>query len=177
MSFRRSTLVNTHGFDPALGTGTPARGGEDLAALISILWHGGAVGYEPAAVVRHRHRGSLAELQKQLRGYGTGFTAMLTALILGDRRHVVALAWQMPHAAATVIQGILRRLLVHRGTRGNDETAPVPRADYPRSLVAYELGSYPSGPLAYLRSRRTLRTYISLRATPVPGTSEEACHG
>jgi cellulose synthase/poly-beta-1,6-N-acetylglucosamine synthase-like glycosyltransferase len=40
MAFRRTALEKIGGFDVALGAGTPARGGEDLAALISVLWAG-----------------------------------------------------------------------------------------------------------------------------------------
>lgn len=53
MAFRRLALAGRSPFDTALGTGTPAKGGEDLAAIIGLLWSGGRLGFEPAALVYH----------------------------------------------------------------------------------------------------------------------------
>ncbi|ARC57763.1 Putative mycofactocin biosynthesis glycosyltransferase MftF [Frondihabitans sp. 762G35] len=154
MAFRRTALQRVRGFDPALGTGTPALGGEDLATIVQILWTGGRLAFEPAAVVHHRHRRTLPELEKQLHGYGLGFTAMLTALVLGDPRHLVALGWQVPSAAGRLAGRAVDRL---RGRSPKD--APQETADlsggYPKSLVSTELKGFPSGPAAYLRSRRS----------------------
>lgn len=179
MSFRRDVLAQAGGFDPALGTGTPTRGGEDLAVLIRLLWAGGEVGYEPAAVVRHRHRRTLPQLQRQLRGNGIGFTAMLTALILADPRHCATLAWQVPEALGRMARQRLAGLLRPRGGQqaapraratGSRSlparavpapAAPPARTGYPRSLAADELLSYLAGPLAYLRSKRVFRRYTS----------------
>ena len=49
------------GFDPALGTATPALAGEDLEAMLRVLLAGHEVVYEPAAIVCHAH-------QRELRG-------------------------------------------------------------------------------------------------------------
>ena len=51
MAFRRETIIDVHGFDPALGIGTAARGGEDLAAFAGALLSGEAPG------VRAQHDG------------------------------------------------------------------------------------------------------------------------
>jgi hypothetical protein len=156
MAFRRSTLQRLGGFDLALGTGTPARGGEDLAALISVLWNAGKVGYEPASVVHHRHRREVAELEHQLRGNGVGFTAMLTSLVSHDRRHVLGLASQLPLAAAAMARQSLARVQGRRKTRSAEpETEQSGAAQFPRSLVLNELRGYPKGPFAYLRSRQS----------------------
>ena len=158
MAFRRSTLLRLGTFDLALGTGTPARGGEDLGMLIQILWSGGAVGYEPAAVAHHRHRREVEELLHQLRGNGLGFTAMLTSLILSDRRHVLGLGSQLPLAGWRMLRQSLARI---RGTKvgaaGSADDADIEL--YPRHLVINELSGYPKGPLAYLRSRRQMRVW------------------
>ena len=160
MSFRRSTLLKLGSFDLALGTGTPARGGEDLAMLIRILWTGGAIGYEPAAVARHRHRREVEELLHQLRGNGLGFTAMLTSLILADRRHLLGLGSQLPLAGWRMLRQSLARI---RGQKvGAAGTADHASADlYPRELVVNELSGYPKGPLAYLRSRKQMKAWIA----------------
>ena len=122
MAFRRSALKRIGGFDIALGTGTPARGGEDLAAIIVLLWQGGRIGYEPGAVVYHRHRRGYDDLRRQMRGNGVGFTAMLTSLVAGDAAHAIGVASQLPlavrrfggQAAYRLARGRLRRPDGHR---------------------------------------------------------------
>jgi glycosyltransferase involved in cell wall biosynthesis len=164
ISFRRSTLQKLGNFDVALGTGTPARGGEDLAMLIQIMWTGGVVGYEPAAVVHHRHRREVGELLHQLRGNGVGFTAMLTSLILDDRRHVLGLGYQLPLALWSKFWQSLVR------ARGQTIGSAGPAAKerpylYPRELVMHELRGYPEGPLAYLSSRRQMLAWTPSTAS------------
>ncbi|MBA3555788.1 MAG: glycosyltransferase family 2 protein, partial [Gemmatimonadales bacterium] len=56
MAFRREVFGRVGPFDPALGPGTISRGGDDLEMLFRLLKAGGALRYEPRAVVRHRHR-------------------------------------------------------------------------------------------------------------------------
>lgn len=168
MAFRRGVLQRLGGFDLALGTGTPARGGEDLAATISILWSGGKVGYEPTSIVYHRHRRELDELLHQLGGNGLGFTAMLTSLVSHDSRHALGLAWQLPLA----VWQMLRQTLTRIGTRGGrvGETDGAHQdAPYPRKLVVTELLGYPKGPAAYLRSRRAMLAWSD---DPDPSTQE-----
>ena len=90
MAFRIAVLRAAGGFDEALGTGTPTRGGEDLAILVELLAGGHRLAYEPAAIVHHTHRATIADLERQIHGYGVGFTAMLTAIALRDPRHLPA---------------------------------------------------------------------------------------
>lgn len=155
MAFRRAFLAE-HGFDLHLGTGTPARGGEDLAALVDVLWSGGCLGYEPAAVVHHTHRREQTQLERQLQGNGVGFTAMLTALVVRDPRHLLALARLTPRAAVAMGRQTAARL-GHRNsspTEGGDGASARPLTTSSRRLVRLELLGMPWGPLAYLRSRR-----------------------
>jgi glycosyltransferase involved in cell wall biosynthesis len=151
MVFRKSALERIHGFDVALGTGTPSRGGEDLAATISVLWSGGKIGYEPSAFVFHRHRREYSQLLNQLDGSGIGFTAMLTSLVRQDPRHAIAILVQLPLASARLAMQGMRRL------RG--ESVGEPRAQsasrthlYPSRLFRREFMGYFRGPLAYARS-------------------------
>lgn len=157
IAFRKGVLDRCGGFDTALGTGTAARGGEDLASLIGILWSGGRIGYEPAAVVHHRHRREYAELLHQLEGNGLGFTAMLTALVLEDPRHLLGLASQLPLALERLAVQVAGRV---RGGRAGSPgtTAPDQSAQFPPNLVLHELAYYPRGPFAYAKSRRVQRT-------------------
>ena len=151
VAFRTAALRARGGFDVTLGTGTPARGGEDLAALINLLSDGGVLGYEPSAVVHHTHRREVAELERQLRGNGTGFTAMLTSLVVQDPRHLLAFSALAPAAGwamARQTAGRLRR-------PGRDPSGGAARRNGPadRRLVALELAGMATGPFAYLRSR------------------------
>ena len=59
MAFRTDVLRAAGGFDEALGTGTPTRGGEDLAILVELLAGGHRLAYEPAAIVHHTHRATI----------------------------------------------------------------------------------------------------------------------
>ncbi len=151
MVFRRSALERIHGFDVALGTGTPSRGGEDLAATISVLWSGGKIGYEPSAFVFHRHRREYPQLLNQLDGSGIGFTAMLTSLVRRDPRHAIALVVQMPLASARLFVQSVRRLRGESvGELGAQHSSNTHL--YPSRLFRREFAGYFRGPLAYARS-------------------------
>lgn len=162
MAFRRRWLLAGHTFDLALGAGTPARGGEDLAALVDVLWSGGQIGYEPSAVVLHRHRQSPEELQRQLVGNGIGFTASLAALVTAQPRHLAHLVVQVPRAGLRLAAEAAGRLASRPRSVPTAE-GPVavaePGDDYPRALVLHELGGMPRGPWAYVRSRRAARRW------------------
>lgn len=138
VAFDTRLLRAMGGFDPALSTGTPARGGEDLAAFFTVLTRGYRLAYEPAAIVRHRHYREEAELRRQLHGYGVGLTAYLTKVVLDDPRRAVDLLGRIPRAAA-----FLARRQARRGTG----------VGYPRGLCRTELVGMAYGPLAYVRSR------------------------
>lgn len=154
MAFRRSSLEKIGGFNNALGGGTPARGGEDLAVVISILWADGQVGYEPGAFVFHQHRREYFELVNQLKGYGLGFTAMLTSLVRGDRRHLLSLLSQLPSALQRkILQGAKRIRESRSDGAARGEEAQL----YPSELVRNEYLAYLRGPLAYHRSRKISR--------------------
>jgi hypothetical protein len=146
MAFRTEALRSLGGFDEALGAGTPTHGGEDLAALIGLLADGRGLAYEPAAIVHHIHRRGTDELERQLSGYGIGFTAMLVALIRQDPRHLAGLLGMIPAAL---------RLSLARSS-AKQSRRPV---DYPSHLARRELRGMVGGPLAYARSRRAQRRW------------------
>jgi GT2 family glycosyltransferase len=141
MAFRTAVLQASGGFDEALGVGTPTRGGEDLAMFVELLTAGHQTGYEPTAIIEHQHRTTMADLDRQIYGYGLGFTAMLTAVALRDPRHALGLA--------AVVPAWLRSL------RAESSGKSVNRADdYPPGLARAEFRGMAAGPLAYLRARR-----------------------
>jgi cellulose synthase/poly-beta-1,6-N-acetylglucosamine synthase-like glycosyltransferase len=148
MAFRASALRAAGGFDEALGTGTPTRGGEDLAILLELLADGHRLGYEPSAIVHHTHRESMPDLERQIHGYGLGFTAMLTAIALRDPRHVAGLA--------SVVPAWLRSLRDPGSAKRTNRTD-----QYPRQLAGAELRGMLAGPAAYLRARRMQRRWAT----------------
>jgi cellulose synthase/poly-beta-1,6-N-acetylglucosamine synthase-like glycosyltransferase len=141
MAFRASVLRAAGGFDEALGPGTPAVAGEDLEVLVGLLATGERLAYEPGAVVHHTHRATMAELERQLHGYGVGFTAMLTAIALRHPRHFVGLAAVVP----SWLRSLRNPESVKRANRG---------VDFPVELGTTELRGMLAGPVAYLRARR-----------------------
>lgn len=114
MAFRRERLISIGGFDPALGPGTPTAGGEDHEVLCRLLTTGELIVYEPAAVVRHRHRRTMAELRKQRRADGIGSASMLIGASrkLGAAHHrqwrMLAAQWLVKSAAWTVAASLVR---------------------------------------------------------------------
>ncbi|HEX4093759.1 MAG TPA: glycosyltransferase [Trebonia sp.] len=141
MAFRTAVLQASGGFDEALGVGTATRGGEDLAMFVELLTAGHQIGYEPAAIIEHQHRATMADLDRQIYGYGLGFTAMLTAVALRDPWHLLGLA--------AIVPAWLRSL------RAESSAKSVNRADdYPPALARAELRGMAAGPVAYLRARR-----------------------
>ena len=81
MAFDREVLVDIEGFHVSLGPGTPTMAGEDTFAFTRMLLARHTLVYQPTALVFHHHRETLADLKKQLYGYGTGEIAFYAALI------------------------------------------------------------------------------------------------
>jgi GT2 family glycosyltransferase len=137
IAFRREALRSLGWFDETLGTGTAARGAEDIAAIARLLHAGGRITMDPAAIVLHYHRPDYAGSRRQMFGYGVGATAALAALIRSDPRHLVGLM----HMA---LPGV-RVLFGKSADRKAD--------NYPRELARTELYGLVVGPFAYVRSR------------------------
>ncbi len=146
MAFRTGVLEAIGSFDEALGTGTPTCGGEDLAILIELLAAGRRLSYEPAAIVNHTNRRSLEALERQLGGYGIGLTAMLTALVWRDPRHLRGLIGMVPAALRRVLSSL-------SAMRSHGDV------DHPPQLARVDLRGLLAGPLAYARSRRSQRRW------------------
>jgi hypothetical protein len=117
MAFRREVLEEIGGFDLALGAGTPAAGGDDLAALYDVLHLGYAIIYQPAAVVRHHHDPDPAALVHQALTYGRGLGAYLTRCAVRDPARFVATVgrslaawrrWTSQERAESAIDGLVR---------------------------------------------------------------------
>jgi hypothetical protein len=152
MAFRANALRALGGFDCSLGVGTATCGGEDVAILLDLLMSGRALGHEPAAIVHHRHRRTLEELELQLRGYGIGFGAMMTSLMCRDSRHLRGILAAAPQA--------LRALADPDSAKRSGRSA-----QYPGSLARAEVRGMLIGPAAYLKERRSQRKWTRTVAT------------
>ena len=153
MAFDTEYLRGVGGFDDALGAGTIALGGDDLAAFYDVMAHGRQLVYEPAAIVAHRHHRDLSALQRQAYGYGAGLSAHLTRCLVNDPKVAVAMLRGMPPAV---------RRAIRIAAPETSSTVPSP----PRSLALHHVRGMASGPLRYLRSRRADRALR--RDTPAP---------
>lgn len=146
MAFARTALERIGGFDPAIGTGTKAMGGDDLTAFFRTITEGYALVYEPAAIVRHTHYRDFSALQRQIYGYGVGLTAFL-AKALQDQPHLALdLAGKLPRGVWYALSS----------SSGKNRKKGV---DYPEELTRLERKGMLYGPVAYARSRLAARTY------------------
>jgi hypothetical protein len=144
MAFQTDVLRRAGGFDAATGAGSPARGGDDLAAFFDVVAAGHTLVYEPAAIVHHRHRPGYASLCAQSFGYGVGLTAYLTKTIVDEPRRSLDLARRAPAGA---VHAFAPRAPAN--TRRPPGLAQV--------LATLECAGSAYGPIAYLRARRMLR--------------------
>ncbi len=144
MAFRTDWLHAHSGFDPATGAGTPAKGGDDLLALLEVVLSGGCVVYEPAAVIRHFHRRGYDGMRRQAYGYGVGLGAYLAAAI---SRHPAQLGTMLRRSVPA-----LRHVLVADSPR-NDRRS----TSFPAELVWRERAGVLVGALAYAVSRYRYR--------------------
>jgi cellulose synthase/poly-beta-1,6-N-acetylglucosamine synthase-like glycosyltransferase len=145
MAFRTAALRAIGGFDPALGGGSLARGGEDLASYFQLIMAGYTLYYEPGAIVHHLHRRDYADLQKQMYGYGAGLTAYLTKCLIDNPLLVLDIAAKIPYG------------LVYALSSRSQKNARKLR-DYPKELTSIERKGMLAGPFAYLRGRWLTRT-------------------
>jgi GT2 family glycosyltransferase len=140
MAFDADCLRRLGGFDAALGAGSPARGGDDLAAFFGVLTAGHRLVYQPAAVVRHWHRDNDEALTSQAYGYGVGLGAYLTGAVL---RHPGV-------AVATAVSSV-------RSGRGPGRTGAGWQsqryAGWPQGAARLGRRGAMVGPLAYATSR------------------------
>lgn len=164
MAFRATVLREMGGFDPATGTGTPARGGDDLYAFVSVLAAGHRLRYTPDALVWHHHRESWQDLTNQAYGYGAGLTAYLTAVLVRRPALLPALLRKLPRGLAHA-----RTITAHRE---GGEVPSVPGEHggqdhpWPRHLSRLERLGMLAGPIGYAKAR------LRVRGLPLPWETE-----
>ncbi len=140
MAFRTDVLRGMRGFEPALGAGTEAKGGDDLAAFFDVIAAGHAIAYEPAAIVYHEHHRTFDALRRQTFGYGVGLSAYLTKTVLDDPDRLWDMLGRAPKA--------LHHALSPKSAK--NDRLPL---DTPRTLVRRERLGMLVGPALYLLSR------------------------
>jgi hypothetical protein len=96
MAFRTDALLALGGFDEHLGVGTPARGGDDLAAFYDVIRAGHRLVYEPAALVLHHHHVDTAAVRRLAYAYGIGLSAYLARAVAEDPKAILAMAARLP---------------------------------------------------------------------------------
>lgn len=139
MAFRARSLREIGGFDHALGTGTPARGGDDLLAFFRTAVTGHSIVYQPGALVWHHHRRDPQSLKRQAFGYGVGLGAYLAATVAREPRTALSLLRKLPAGVAYAL-------------RDSRPDAADPTA-WPARLARLERLGLLCGPFAYVRSR------------------------
>lgn len=144
MSFRTHVLRQMGGFDPALGAGSLARGGEDLAIFVQLINAGHQLAYQPGALLYHVHPRTYRELMQRAYGYGVGLTAYLTKCLVDDPRIAFAVLRRVPAGIAFILDPKSHK----NRSKGTS---------YPQELTRLERSGMVQGPLAYLRSRRRVR--------------------
>ena len=148
MAFHTDRLLELGGFDPATGTGTTARGGDDLAAFFSVLAAGHSLVYQPTALAWHHHKRDLESLRNQVYGYGVALGAYLTSALV-DHPAMTGQALRLAPAGL--------RYAFHPASPRNARVG----SSWPRELVWRERRGLALGPLAYgvsrLRNRGGIR--------------------
>lgn len=135
------------GFDPRLGAGTLACGGEDLDLFVRVLRAGHALAYEPGAVLWHDHPADMRHMRREAWTYGVGLTAMLA-------KHALDV-----HQTRTML-GLVPKGLSHLNDPASRKNAGKDPS-FPRALERMERAGMIVGPWAYLASaaRSTRRAH------------------
>jgi len=152
MTFRTSVLQSIGGFDPSLGAGTLAKGGDDLAVFFDVIIHGHRLVYEPAAILFHKHRRDYPGLANQAFGYGVGLSAYLMRTLVRYPKRLMDILFRIPAG--------LNHILSPKSPKNQKKTGT-----YPSELTSLEIKGFVRGPFAYIRSRihtgRVLRSRLS----------------
>jgi len=140
MAFQTAYLQECNGFDPALGAGTTARGGDDLAAFYEVIRKGYQLVYQPSAIVYHAHSQCYQRLRKQAFGFGVGLTAYLTKILIEQPGLI-------PRFLLMIPSGIYHIFI--SPSLNKAKTKP----SFPRELLSLERKGMLFGPIAYILCR------------------------
>jgi GT2 family glycosyltransferase len=162
MAFRRSVFSEIGGFDPALDVGTVTQGGGDLDMFFRVLKHGHTLVYEPAALVRHKHRRSMEKLHMQIVSNGIGFFshAVRNAIVFPEERGGIvkfALWWIWFWGIRRALRSLFKPHIV------------------PKKFIFGELRGFFIGLFRYQKARATADTFTTrFGLFPFPAKNESA---
>lgn len=151
---RKDVVTDLGGFDEALGIGSPAQSGEDLDMFTRILLAGHRLAREPSAVVWHRHRSTVAELETQIYNYGLGLGAWAFKMLTKPRTFGMVIRRVRPG---------IRHLRTVTAVDGSDTHGFDPALT---TLYRRERHGLWHGPIALLRGRLAGRHGAPLKPFP-----------
>jgi len=178
MALLREPALALGGFDTALDVGTVTGGGGDLEMYFRVLASGGLLVYEPTAVVRHVHRYTLPELDRQMHGNGVGsYSIFAGAGLHYDQPQAraftaFAIRWAATHHVRSHLRGLLwprmwPRSLARAETRGMVEAVLHRRYDQARAQAAERAARFPGEPASPTLVRPAVRERPERQADPV----------
>jgi GT2 family glycosyltransferase len=139
LAVRADFFKKIGGFDPALGAGTAAKGGEDLALFFQIMHRGYTLVYEPRALLYHPDCRDYQGLCQQMYSYGAGLTAYLTRTLLNHPQLIFDLITKIPYSIYFIF---------NKHSPKNSKKS----INYPKELTRLELKGMCYGPPGYLLS-------------------------
>jgi O-antigen biosynthesis protein len=104
------------------------------------VFAGHRVRLEPGAFVSHTHWRTREEFLRKIYAYGNGYTAMLTALVRHDPRHLLGLGYY-------AVQAVFLLFRKFSGSRPGPDGV-----EYPKELSRAEFRGLLLGPFTYLRA-------------------------
>ncbi|HEY5985343.1 MAG TPA: glycosyltransferase, partial [Streptosporangiaceae bacterium] len=149
---RRSAVTKFGGFDPLLGAGSPALGGEDLDWFLRIILAGGRICYLPAAFVWHRHRVDAQALNEQIYSYGHGLGAYLAKHLANRELRAAIVRHGLDQAGRQLGRMWRASQTIERGSRSwrlalvEITGLAAGMASYARAARAIDRGSFRGGP-------------------------------
>jgi len=181
MAFRRRVFDEIGFFDPGLGTGTIAKGGEDLDIFFRLLRAGHTLVYEPAALARHRHRVERNAVEQQIGGWASGMTAYLVRSMRHyheERRRLAGFTARLlcMYYPRRVGQSLVSRVLRPSLTTAEWRGALAGLVRYRRAArqaadsagIAAACGTVSAAPQSPARQLRRVRTLTLDLAEPLP---------
>jgi GT2 family glycosyltransferase len=144
MAFTATFLRRVGGFACTLGTGTPARGAEDITAFFQVITKGYKLIYVPAAVAYHLHLRDYICLRKQIYNYGIGLTVYIMKNLFDNPFLLFDLATKIPYGFFFILS--------NHSPKNSKKSI-----HYPKELTILELQGMLYGPFAYIKSCCALR--------------------
>ncbi len=141
MAYRKEVFNWIGYFDPALDVGTVTNGGGDLEMFFRVLKEGYCLVYEPRAIVWHRHRREMKELEIQLANNGIGLYSYFTKSFWDYPKERIGIA---KLAIWWFFVGNVKRFLM---------SFPAPHR-FPRNLILKELIGSIKGLFRYSKAKR-----------------------